>query len=145
MKRILAVSLMVFALTIGLVISPTSMSQAQAMEYNQYWNGDTNYPLVYGHMGTAWYLDASSVVVQEDVYDGSNIHRIWAENIISVDTAGSAQSKTYWYRDYDGTMYYRDSSSDWKEFDPWSPYGFMQVVANGCKIGWRVAFGSTFS
>lgn len=143
MKKLFLLFLVVVAITFGPATVPEGMPQVSAQQ--QYWNGDTNYPMVYGHMGVTWYLDASSVVVKQDVYEGQDIDRIWAENIISVAEDGNAKTHTYWYRDNCGTMYFHRDDADWQEFDPFSYYGTMQVVVNGCKLGWRIAFVVPFS
>ena len=39
-------------------------SVAFAVGYPRFWKGDTNYPLVWGKQGTAWYLDKKSVKIK---------------------------------------------------------------------------------
>lgn len=39
-------------------------SVAFAVGYPRFWKGDTNYPFVWGHQGTAWYLDKNSVKIK---------------------------------------------------------------------------------
>lgn len=49
MKKLTAILCLLAALLIA------SVAQASSM-YEDYYNGDDNYPLIWGHMGTAWYL-----------------------------------------------------------------------------------------
>lgn len=58
MKRVLTL----FCLLATLLIA--SVSHA-ASSYEEYYNGDYNYPIIWGRMGTAWYLDRSSLVCQD--------------------------------------------------------------------------------
>jgi hypothetical protein len=134
---------MVFAFVIALAV--VDMPQAQA--YDTYLNGDTNYVLVYGHQGVSWYLDKSSVVIKQSDRQAN----AFACNIVIVDTNGNISgTKTYWYdepcqRDNYNEACYSVNGTDWKVFNVNDTAGYMQVVVNGFKTGWKAAFGSGWS
>jgi hypothetical protein len=149
MKRIFSMVMVVFALTFGVAAVPEVMPQVSA-EQQPYWNGDTNYPMLFSRNtsdgGIAWYLDKSSVVVERNVYEGSDIDRIWAENIIVVRANENIDHVyTIWYRDSYGTMYSHTDGNDWKEFDPWANFDYIVTITKGCRLGWAVAFGVPFT
>ena len=79
-----------------------------ASAYPDYWRNDTNFPLVWGHMGTAQYMDKTSLVVQR--YDPPNY--IIAVNVITVHNADAGNTEigrvnTYrYYYNYDSTGMY---------------------------------------
>lgn len=124
-------------------ISMTEVPQAQAYQYDNYLNGDTNYPLLYGHMGSAWYLDKSSVVVKQD----DSVAHKFAENIIMVDADNGysiINTGTLWFyqklqRD-DFFEAYTGNGEKWRSFEVNSSYGADQVVVNAFKLGWKAAF-----
>lgn len=143
MKKLLSMVLVVFALVVGTAVIPETMPQASAQSY---WNGDTNYPGLherYGFDSCVWYLDRSSVVVKRNTETNGNIERIWAENVISV-SKDNAQTTTYWFRDDNGTFYYRVDNTQWSKFDPYSSFRDWETIANACQYGWRIAFGEGF-
>jgi hypothetical protein len=135
--------LMLVAVVVGFAVSNTSQAQA----YDQYFNGDTNYVLIYGHQGNSWYLDKSSVVVKES----SKKANAFACVVISVDVNGNVSGdKTYWYyqpcqRDNFNEAFYSNDGKTWKSFNVNDSAGYMQVVIGGFKTGWKVAFGSGWS
>lgn len=143
MKRVLSSFLMVFAFVIALAV--VDMPQAQA--YDTYLNGDNNYVLVYGHQGVSWYLDKSSVVVKKSDREAN----AFACNIVIVDPDGNITgTKTYWYyepcqRDNYNEACYSINGNDWKVLNVNDTAGYMQVVVNGFKTGWKTAFGSGWS
>ena len=143
MKKKMTNVLMVFALIFSVLT--VCMPNAQAYDKNLY--GDDNYILVYGHMDVAWYLDKSSVVVKQN---DKNAHA-FAQNIVIVDPTGKiTKTKTYWYyqavkRDNYNEALFSEDGEKWKSFDVNSEFGFMQVVVNGFKTGWSVAFGCGWS
>ena len=52
-KKILVSLCLAAAILVGVSVNGTALPTAQA-GYAQYYNGDSNYPLVYGHQGVAW-------------------------------------------------------------------------------------------
>lgn len=81
---------------------------ASAAIYPDYWRNDTNFPLVWGHMGTARYMDKTSLVVQR--YDPPNY--VIAVNVITVYGADSGNTEiarvdTFrYYYNYENTGMY---------------------------------------
>ena len=145
MKKFLSIVMVAVALLIGNAAVPQTMPQASAQEY---WGGDTNYPLLSSSTDFSWYLDSASVVVKKNIYQGTNIDRVWAANVITVNkNSGTTFTHTYWFCDYCGTMYYSIDNGDWVEFDPMDGnHDYMaRVRSQACKLSWRIAFGSVFS
>ena len=110
--------------------------------YDQYYNGDSNYTLVYGHMGIAYYLDKSSATVLQDDGEGSE----FAVNIITVNESGEiSNTQTIWYfRSNDespSTAYTSLDGQKWKQFRMNDTAGFMQLTIGGYKAGYYAAFG----
>ena len=145
-----AAKLLKIALTVALYcvmfMGAISIHNAHAAERN--WNGDTNYLLLYAQGGDAWYLDKSSIVVKQDLYDGTDIDRVWAENIVMVrESSGEYENtRTYWFRDRSGdTMYTTNPRDKWSRFDTSDRAGYMQVTVRGFTTGWYYAFGSSWS
>lgn len=143
MKRSLTSVFMVIALVV--VASTIFMPQAQA--YDQYLNGDTNYAFLYERQGVVKYLDKSSVVIKQNNKDA----HAFAENIVIVDANGNViGTQITWYyqainRDNYTEAQYSNDGKSWRKFDVNDSVGFMQVVVNGFKVGWKVAFGSGWS
>ena len=140
MKRILLGALLVCMVWV------IAMLPAEA-GYSKYLNGDTNYVLVYGHMGVAFYLDKSSVVAKQD---DSTAHA-FAENILSVDSDGNITgNQTYWYYQKVDSQdlyeaYKSNDGNHWNSFEINDDSGAMAVVVQGFKYGWPIAFGYGWS
>ncbi|WP_432647736.1 hypothetical protein [Mitsuokella sp.] len=116
MKKIISVVLLLITLCLA------SMAQASSM-YEDYYNGDTNFPIIYGHMGTAWYLDKSSLVCQ----DYNPPCYTLAINVIVVPNAdrgnrdiSQVQTMRFFYNLSDLKMYVdrNTGSSDWRYLKP---------------------------
>ena len=136
MKKFLSIIMVAVALLIGNAALPDSMMpQASAYEY---WNGDTNYPSLYTQMGTSWYLDRSSVVIQRNE-DGD---KIVAAIVVTASEFEVKFTQTLRWREYDGTFYFTNKANGgWEEFDPMDASGHNAVRSNGCKWAWKTAFG----
>lgn len=144
-KKILVSLCMAAVLLTGGAVVTDFFPTAQA-EYARYYNGDANYPLVYGHQGVAWYLDKSSAVVKKDDAEG----KTFACNVITVNENGNISGvKTYWYykatSDDMGTAYSSSDGQSWQSFDVGSTAGYMQVLVKTFKMGWYAAFGYSYS
>lgn len=50
-------------------------------EYGQFYKGDPNFPIIYGHMGQGYYIDKSSAVILKNDAQGL----VFAINILSVN------------------------------------------------------------
>lgn len=78
---------------------------ASAAIYPDYWRNDKNFPLVWGHMGTAQYMDKTSLVVQR--YDPPNY--VIAVNVITVygaDSGNTEIARVDTFRYYYNTAYH---------------------------------------
>lgn len=82
MKRVLTL----FCLLATLLIA--SVSHA-ASSYEEYYNGDRNYPIIWGRMGTAWYLDRSSLTCE----DYNPPYCILVIDVFSVSESSSGNQK----------------------------------------------------
>ena len=143
MKKFLSIIMVVVALLVGNMALPQTMPQASAQEY---WGGDTNYPLLTSTAYFSWYLDSSSTVVKKNVLS-DHCDRVWAVNVITVKkNSEKTFTNTYWFWDYCGTVYYSIDDGDWVEFDPTEGNkDFIdQVKSQACMLSWRIAFGSVF-
>ena len=147
-------SLMVLGvLVFGLaIVQPEQViSQVSAYRYDQNLNGDSNYQLLDGHMGSAIYLDISSVTVK--LNDPHHVY-IWAQNEVTVDTEkGNAitDTRTKWYSwcNDGGNVQFAYSATgyrgEWTLFDIDSVAGTMQGTCSGFRAGFYHAFGFPFS
>lgn len=126
--------LKVLFLTLTLIISMFTVSHASL--YPDYLGGDTNFVLVDGHMGRAWYIDRSSLNVQKYAPP---------QYIISVNTAvvenadkgnitiSNIKNLRFFYNSDLGKMYYDSIGNDsWvyiKPISPWANYGSIRPAA----------------
>jgi len=146
---LMVVIVMVFGVA---VMQPNQvLTQASAASYDKYLNGDHNYQLIYGHMGSAIYLDISSIVVIQN--DSHQVYK-WAQNEVAVDTEkGNAitNTKTKWYgwandgSDQGAFYYSMTGDNNWKQFDLTSDAGYMESTTEGFRAGFYHAFGFPFS
>ena len=128
------------ALTVLIGLSGLYMPQAQA--YEQYWNGDSNYILVYGHMGVAEYADTSSAVLKKD---GDT--KVIAMNIVYVDTHhdNAVTDTQCWYFGYTAEpalYYYRSKTSEWVRIGGDATYDMMRT---GAQVAWKAIYGYNWS
>ena len=91
------------------------------MGWKDYYQDDTNFPMVWGHDGWATFIDKSSLVVQR--YDPP--YYIIAINVFYVDDGGYGTIHKYdtlrFFYNYDTTKMYIDrtgGSGDWKYIRP---------------------------
>lgn len=137
MKKFLSIIMMAVALLIGNTALPDSMLP-QASASFEYWHGDTNYPCLYTQMGTSWYLDRSSVVIQRNE-DGD---KIVAAIVVTASQSEVKFTQTLRWRDYNGTFYCSNTANGgWEEFDPIDGSGHNAVRSWGCRWAWKTAFG----
>lgn len=67
-----------------------SASSVMAANYPQYLYGNPSYPILYGHMDYAMYLDTSSVVVK---YISENGGVVWAQSEVGVSFSYDASTE----------------------------------------------------
>lgn len=148
-------------LMIILLLLPLVSCEAAYHPYPEYLNNNHNFPIVYAHMGVAYYLDVSSIVVKQRTEDGS---LLVAANEITYDNekqqvVWGQEPQTVWYyytsnpndvgyrfyKDYDrkvalpvyqGRNIVFDSWNHgftWHAFDLNNPNGYMQRTIRGFK------------
>ena len=102
------------------------MTASVAMAYNPYpthLNDDNNFVLCDGHMGTAWYVDRSSLVIEK--YEPPQY--IISVNVVTVNEADQGNTnislvRTFrFFYNYDLRKMFvdRDDQSNWRYLDPW--------------------------
>ena len=135
MKKFLSIIMVAAALLISNAALPDSMMPQVSARY---WNGDTNYPCLYTQMGTSWYLDRSSVVIQRNE-DGD---KIVAAIVVTASEFEVKFTQTFRWREYDDTFYWSNmANGGWREFDPTDASGHHAVQSWGCRWAWKTAFG----
>lgn len=101
-------------------------SIAFAYGYPRFWKGDTNYPFVWGHQGTAWYLDKKSIKIKKS---DPPYHIITAQ-IISVGHSDYSPGEEKYGNDKEATGNYPlEFFYDEDEMD-------MRIYY-GSKVNWR--------
>lgn len=155
MKKLLTSLIAIMVLTFGTaIVQPQQISQANAYERNL--NGDPNYLLLSAHMGSAIYLDISSIVVKVNI---PHQDYIWAQNEVFVDTDNNntiTKIRTEWYG-WDKDMNSGDESEcicfhsdtgnkgEWTRFNLYDNSGPQVGLDEAFRRGFRQAFGFTFS
>ncbi len=147
MKKIL---LLPIFLLLALTASPAAFAN-----YPTYLNGDRNFILVDGHMGTAWYVDRSSLVVQR--YEPPDY--IIAVNVVSAHSAIDDERdfydggegvvtgiKTYRFSyDWDRrSMYVDNGSQGWKYLSPWGCWAETGIRMPTGEMAFALAYGLRF-
>ena len=147
MKKILFLLLFLF-------LAVAALPSAYA-NYPTYLNGDRNFILVDGHMGIAWYVDWSSLVVQS--YEPPSY--IIAVNVISAQSAiddvqdfyhggeGTVTGiKTYRFSyDWGSRRMYADSGSQgWKYLNPWGCWAETGIRMPAGAMAFALAYGLRF-
>ena len=140
MKRILM-------LLLGLLVF--AVSGVAFANYPMYLNGDRNFIRCDGHMGTAWYVDRSSLVVQE--YEPPQY--IIAVNVVSVQDADMGNTAIHdvrtmrFFYNYDMQRMYIDrhpNDSDWRCLNPNGCWAEIGIAHPAGKIAFRLAYGMDF-
>ena len=117
--------------------------------YPVHLNGDPNFILVYGHMGTAWYLDRSSLNVQKYAPP----HYIIAVNIVSVRNAdrgntdiNSVTTKRFLYNWNTRDMYVERNlnASDWRYLRPNGSWAETGVTMPTGEMAFYLAYNLKF-
>ena len=135
--------IMGMVMTVLVAVAILGGVQAQHAEaYDKYWNGDTNYYLLDGKMGTTIYLDESSVTIKNN----DDVAQIWAENFVYVNENNVCTgTKTVWFGTASGVFYVSTDGDNWTQFSPGDNSGNMTARNNGFKRGYYVAFGHGYN
>lgn len=117
--------------------------------YPVHLNGDPNFILVDGHMGTAWYLDRSSLNVQKYAPP----HYIIAVNIVSVRNAdrgntdiNSVTTKRFLYNWNTRDMYVERNlnASDWEYLRPNGSWAETGITMPTGEMALYIAYSMKF-
>ena len=137
-----------------LFLAVAALPSAHA-NYPTYLNGDGNFILVDGHMGTAWYVDRSSLVVQS--YNPPSY--IIAVNVVSAHSAIDEERdfyhggegtvtgiKTYRFSyDWDSrSMYVDNGSQGWSYLNPWGSWAETGIRMPAGEMAFALAYGLRF-
>jgi hypothetical protein len=133
------------------------MASVAFANYPEYLNGDRNFILCDGHMGTAWYVDRSSLDVQEYAPP----QYIIAVKVVSARSA-TGDEEAFYEHDGAGTitgtetyrffynwdrreMYVdRDGTSNWRYLDPWGAWASTGIVMPAGEIAFALAYHLKF-
>lgn len=138
MKRLVLI-LMAFC---TLLISGTAL----ASDYPKYLGGDPNFILVDAKMGTGWYVDRSSLVVQKYAPPSYAI----AVNVCTVpdtDRGSTAISQVKTYRFFYNWNYrsmYVNQDGQWISLDPSGPWSKNGIVLPAGRLAFRLAYNMDF-
>lgn len=124
------------------------ISTAFASPYPEHLGGDYNYILCDGHMGSAWYVDRSSLNVQKYAPP----QYIIAVNVVRVDNADKgntaiADVKTYrfFYNIDLGQMYVdRNLNDNWRYINPNGPWAETGIVMPTGELAFALAYNYKF-
>ena len=98
---------LMFVVALLCVLSLGSIAQAR-QPYPEYWNGDRNFPLVWGHDGTAFYIDRSSIEISRR----SDTVLVAAINVLSVDERGTEYRSNVTGKKFHGARKWRREKSN---------------------------------
>lgn len=128
----------------------TVMLGSIAFAYPPHLGGDPNYIMCDGHMGTGYYLDRSSLVVQQ--YEPP-IYRI-AVNVVTVHDADAGRTEIsnvrtfqFLYNYDEGNMYIRgnvNGNTNWRYLSPKGSYAETGVVMPAGEMAFYIAYGIPF-
>ncbi|WP_101913307.1 hypothetical protein [Megasphaera vaginalis (ex Bordigoni et al. 2020)] len=135
-----------FILLIGFFVLGSVLPLQAAYDYHL--NGDHNFVFVDGHMGTAWYLDKSSLIVEQYAPP----QYIIAVNVCTVQAAdrgnktiSKVMTKRFFYNWDLRQMYVdRDGTSNWRYLKPmgsWAETGFSMPAG---EMAFYLAYGRRF-
>ena len=117
--------------------------------YSKNLGGDPNYILCDGHMGNAWYIDASSLDVQ--MYAPPQyIIAVNVAYVLDADMGNTAihdvRTMRFFYN-YDMQRMYIDrhpNNGDWRYLDPKGCWAEIGIAHPAGKIAFRLAYGMDF-
>ena len=122
--------------------------------YPSHLNGDSNYILVDGHMGGAWYVDRSSLNVEKYAPP----EYVIAVNVVTADSAigderdfySGGQGKitdvrTYrFYYNWNTKRMYQDQNGNLAYIDPWGPWASTGVRMPAGEMAFYLAYNLKF-
>lgn len=137
-----------FALFVMMCTFLISSAVGAYTHYPEHLNGDSNFILCDGHMGVAWYVDRSSLVVEK--YDPPQY--IIDVNVCTVQDADRGntaisyvRTRRYFYNWDLRKMYAdKDGTSDWYYLDPHGNWASTGVVMPAGEIAFALAYNLKF-
>ncbi len=135
-----------FLLSLVLLFTTIFTSTAHA-DYPDYLNGDRDYVLVDGHMGTGWYMKKSSLNVEQyapPIY----IISVSVYTVSNADRGNTSYSSVRTIRlryDWDNrAMYVRTDDGGWRYLDPNAALAYTRVALPTGEMAFYVAYGKKF-
>lgn len=140
LKKVLLAFLFCFLSLVG-------MSQAYN-PYPEYLGGDSTFILCDGHMGTAWYVDRSSLVVGKYAPP----QYILAVNVVTVNNADQGntaisrvETLRFFYNSDLGQMYVdRDGTDNWRYLPPNGSWAETGISMPAGEIAFALAYNMKF-
>lgn len=136
--------LVIFMIFVLCVMPTGSVAMAS---YPQYLGGDENYILCDGHMGVGFYVDKSSLNVEE--YNPP--HYIIAIDVVSVQDADRGNTEIhktttrhYYYNWDERAIYLQTKDGEWKYLDPQGSRASGASRVKAGKIAFELAYGVEF-
>ena len=110
--------------------------------------GNKNYIFVDGHMGTAWYVDRSTLNVIRYAPPNYNI----TIDVVSVDNANNGNTTIahrskflFGYEFNSHSMYFApNNQSDWRYLNPRGPWSATGIVMPAGEMAFFLAYNMTF-
>lgn len=141
MKKIISVLAVMFVMLTAAVAMASS-------NYPDHLAGDDNFIICDGHMGTAWYIDRSSLVVEK--YEPPQY--IIAVNVVTVDNADRGNTEInkvrtfrFFYNSDKCEMYVdRDNNDNWRYLKPLGSWAESGVSMPAGEIAYALAYNVKF-
>jgi hypothetical protein len=122
--------------------TPTMVQAVAVPQMNMNLDGNSNYVLVWNHIGTRFYIDLASIVVKEN----DDKMRWWGQNIIEVNEKGEyigQFTQEFCYdrtMDYNNTRQWNPDTRKWEVLDTYETNSRYQADARAYKLGYIFAF-----
>lgn len=136
----------IISLIMSMLVIFTASTALAYQPYAQYLNGYPNFKLCDGHMGTAWYVDLSSLNV--NLYDpptyiiGVNVLAADADNNYAVSNITTYR---FQYNYTQQTLYVENpNTGSWRYIDPDDCWAETGIVLPAAKIAFYQAYGIPF-
>jgi hypothetical protein len=131
-----------------------SIADISSANYPDHLNGDRNYIMVDGHMGTAWYVDRSSLNVQKYAPP----EYIIAVNVVSARSVIDDEQDFYsggqgkitgvkthrFYYNWNTKRMYYDNNGKWVYLDPWGGWAHTGIRMPAGEMAFYLAYSMKF-
>lgn len=150
MKKILCtmLSLIMLAPATSFASYESNHTAHTSPPYHAYYNGDTNWPIIWGHQGYAGYMDRSSVVILKDDEQGIKFaYRAIGINFNHQPPEVRGYGTTWFYKPWSepdiAYVKYKENGQ-WYRFRISDKYGYNRSRRQGFLLGWEIAKGSEY-